>query len=46
MDSILCANTHRDVTTFEVDGMVSNIKSRISQGCNMTFPRKTIFFEL
>ena len=37
MYSNSCAKTHHDATTFEVDGMVLNIKSQTSQEQNITF---------
>ena len=36
-DWFTCANTHHDITIFEVDGMVGNIEIWISQEYSMTF---------
>ena len=49
MYSTMCANTHHDVLTFEVDGMIQNIKNWLSQRRNMFLPRigkilKNLFF--
>lgn len=39
MHSTKSAITHHDVTVFEIDRMVTNIKIWISKERNMTFPR-------
>ena len=38
MYSTSWANTHHDVTDFEIDGMVKNINNQILQEQNMTLP--------
>ena len=38
MYSIFSANTHHDVTTFEVDENVSKYEKLITQELNMAFP--------
>ena len=44
--SALWTNTHLDVKSFEVDGIVKKIKKSISEEQNITFPWKKKSFGL
>ena len=38
MFSAICVNADHDVTTFEVDGIIQNLKNWMSQKRNIIFP--------
>ena len=46
INSTSCVTNHRDVTTFEVDGMVWNTENWISQEWNKIFPRNENILKL